>query len=218
MISRAAAVELQRHAERPRRHTPDPVAYPMFDAALPDGLRQETTLFFAEHVRKNLDLRGMLDADFTFLTARLAQHDRRRGRHRRHRPARRTARQRAARWSAHPGHRAPRHDEQPEAHLGSGARQLALQPHALRPAASMPANATQRQEELLAALGPNPTEQIRDGGRPERRLRPRDREVPGRVQERRVGERRLVRRHRSRAATTSSSASARASPPSTCSG
>jgi uncharacterized protein DUF1592/uncharacterized protein DUF1588/uncharacterized protein DUF1587/uncharacterized protein DUF1585/predicted xylan-binding protein with Ca-dependent carbohydrate-binding module/uncharacterized protein DUF1595 len=52
----------------------DDQRYPNFDAELKQSLKLESLAFFEAFLRQDLDLRQMLDADFTFLNARLAQH------------------------------------------------------------------------------------------------------------------------------------------------
>lgn len=48
--------------------------YPGFDEALRSNLKKETALFVEAFLREDRDFRDMLDADFTFVNARLAQH------------------------------------------------------------------------------------------------------------------------------------------------
>lgn len=48
--------------------------YPNFDATLRQSLKQETTLFVNEFLQGDHDYRDLLDADFTFANARLANH------------------------------------------------------------------------------------------------------------------------------------------------
>ena len=54
--------------------TPDDGLYPEFDELLADAIPQETNLFFAELVEKNLSLDNLVDSDFTFVNRRLAKH------------------------------------------------------------------------------------------------------------------------------------------------
>lgn len=52
--------------------TPDPARFPGFDDGLRQSLRRETELLFRAVLRDGLDVRTLLDADFTFVDARLA--------------------------------------------------------------------------------------------------------------------------------------------------
>lgn len=52
--------------------TPDPARFPGFDDGLRQSLRRETELLFRTVLRERLDVRTLLDADFTFVDARLA--------------------------------------------------------------------------------------------------------------------------------------------------
>jgi hypothetical protein len=56
------------------RASPDPVRFPDFDAELRDAMRAETELLFEAVLREDRPLRDLIDPDFTFLNARLAQH------------------------------------------------------------------------------------------------------------------------------------------------
>jgi hypothetical protein len=56
------------------RVKPDEVLFPEFDADLRFAMRQETELFFADILRHNRSALELLDADYTFLNERLAQH------------------------------------------------------------------------------------------------------------------------------------------------
>ena len=51
---------------------PSPTKFPKFDPATQASVPQESSLFVNEFVTKNLDLRDMLDANFTFLNTKLA--------------------------------------------------------------------------------------------------------------------------------------------------
>ena len=57
-----------------RATTPDPGLYPEFDDRLAQAMAQETRLFLAELVAENLGVGSLIDADFTFLNRRLAEH------------------------------------------------------------------------------------------------------------------------------------------------
>ncbi|MGE3172621.1 MAG: DUF1592 domain-containing protein [Planctomycetota bacterium] len=52
---------------------PDPQLFPDFDDALRASLRRETELLFAAVLREDLDVRRLLDADFTHVDRRLAR-------------------------------------------------------------------------------------------------------------------------------------------------
>jgi cytochrome c553 len=52
--------------------TPDPARFPGFDDGLRQSLRRETELLFRTVLRDGLDVRTLLDADFTFVDPRLA--------------------------------------------------------------------------------------------------------------------------------------------------
>lgn len=54
--------------------TPEAALFPDFDDTLRRSMRKETELFFAEFMRGDLDLTGLLTADFSFVDARLAEH------------------------------------------------------------------------------------------------------------------------------------------------
>jgi hypothetical protein len=54
--------------------TPDPDAFPNFDEALRRSMRQETELFFESILRENRSVLDLLDANYTFLNQRLAEH------------------------------------------------------------------------------------------------------------------------------------------------
>ncbi len=53
---------------------PDEVLFPEFDAALRLASQRETELFFEKILRDNRSVLDLLDADYTFLNQRLAQH------------------------------------------------------------------------------------------------------------------------------------------------
>ncbi|MBI1353434.1 MAG: DUF1592 domain-containing protein [Acidobacteria bacterium] len=53
---------------------PDPDLYPSWGPELRESMKEETTLFFAEVLQKDLPLQTFLDADFTFLNDELAKH------------------------------------------------------------------------------------------------------------------------------------------------
>ena len=54
--------------------TPDAGLYPEFDERLAQAMAAETELFLGELVARNLSARNLIDADFTFLNRRLAEH------------------------------------------------------------------------------------------------------------------------------------------------
>ncbi len=54
--------------------TPDPDVYPVFDEGLRQSFRRETELFFESILRENRSVLELLDADYTFLNQRLAEH------------------------------------------------------------------------------------------------------------------------------------------------
>jgi hypothetical protein len=54
--------------------TPDPARFPAFDERLRDAMRQETELFFAQVMRENSSIVEFLNADYSYLNARLAEH------------------------------------------------------------------------------------------------------------------------------------------------
>jgi len=53
---------------------PDPGVYPRFDERLAQAMIQETELFFAEIMREDRSILDFIDADFTFVNERLADH------------------------------------------------------------------------------------------------------------------------------------------------
>ena len=57
-----------------RATAPDPGLYPEFEDRLGQAMKQETELFLAELVAENLGVGSLIDADFTFLNRRLAEH------------------------------------------------------------------------------------------------------------------------------------------------
>lgn len=57
-----------------KQMTPDPKLFPSFNEELRESMRKETELFFGEIVRSNHSLLDLLDANFTFVDGRLAQH------------------------------------------------------------------------------------------------------------------------------------------------
>jgi hypothetical protein len=54
--------------------TPDPELFPTFDEGLRRAFRQETELFFASILRENRSVLDLLDANYSFLNQRLAEH------------------------------------------------------------------------------------------------------------------------------------------------
>ena len=56
------------------RITPDPARFPEFDEALRRAMRIETEKFFGAILREDRSVLDFLDADYTFLNARLAKH------------------------------------------------------------------------------------------------------------------------------------------------
>ena len=54
--------------------TPDPKRFPTYTPELRDAMRSETELFFREVLRENLNVVKLIDADFTFLNEKLAEH------------------------------------------------------------------------------------------------------------------------------------------------
>jgi mono/diheme cytochrome c family protein len=54
--------------------TPDPVVFATFDEALRQAFRRETELFFESVLRENRSVLALLDADYTYLNQRLAEH------------------------------------------------------------------------------------------------------------------------------------------------
>ena len=57
-----------------RATTADPGLYPEYDDLLGQAMEQETELFFGELLTKDLGAGSLIDADFTFLNRRLAEH------------------------------------------------------------------------------------------------------------------------------------------------
>jgi cytochrome c5 len=57
-----------------RTKFPDPAAYPDFDENLRQALEKETDLFFESIVREDRSVVDLLNADYTFLNERLAEH------------------------------------------------------------------------------------------------------------------------------------------------
>ena len=54
--------------------TPDPELFPTFDEGLRHAFRRETELFFESVLRENRSVFDLLDANYTFLNQRLAEH------------------------------------------------------------------------------------------------------------------------------------------------
>jgi hypothetical protein len=54
--------------------TPDPDIFPNFDEGLRQAFRRETEFFFASVLRENRSVFDLLDANYTFLNQRLAEH------------------------------------------------------------------------------------------------------------------------------------------------
>ncbi|MFN0119895.1 MAG: DUF1592 domain-containing protein, partial [Blastocatellia bacterium] len=54
--------------------TPDPEIFPGFDDNLRQAFRRETEMFFESVLRENRSVLDLLDADYTFLNQRLAEH------------------------------------------------------------------------------------------------------------------------------------------------
>src|SRR5262249_26436664 len=54
--------------------TPDPNIFPNFDEGLRQSFRRETELFFESVLRENRSVFDLLDANYTFLNQRLAEH------------------------------------------------------------------------------------------------------------------------------------------------
>lgn len=52
----------------------DPRVYPHYDLTLLEGFERETELFVASTIREDRSVRDLLDADYTFVNERLAQH------------------------------------------------------------------------------------------------------------------------------------------------
>lgn len=57
-----------------RATSPDPALYPEYEDRLGQAMAQETQLFFGELVAENRGVGSLIDADFTFLNRRLADH------------------------------------------------------------------------------------------------------------------------------------------------
>ena len=53
---------------------PDPDDFPDFDESLREAFRQETELFFESILREDRSVLDLLDANYTFLNQRLAEH------------------------------------------------------------------------------------------------------------------------------------------------
>lgn len=53
---------------------PDPKLFPQFDDELRAAMQQETELFFNDILRENRSVLNFIDADFTYVNARLAKH------------------------------------------------------------------------------------------------------------------------------------------------
>ncbi len=53
---------------------PDALAYPMYDHRLAEAMKKETLTFFEHIVREDKSVLDLLDADYTFVNARLAKH------------------------------------------------------------------------------------------------------------------------------------------------
>ena len=56
------------------QNTPDPKQFPGIDAQLLSAMRQESVLLFDSVLRERLPVQTLIDADYTFVDARLAQH------------------------------------------------------------------------------------------------------------------------------------------------
>ena len=54
--------------------SPDSSLYPEYDDRLGHAMQSETELFFRELIRQNMSIDQLIDADFTFLNRRLAEH------------------------------------------------------------------------------------------------------------------------------------------------
>ncbi len=52
----------------------DPTKYPLYDESLLRGFQSETEMFVASTIEEDLPLRTLLDADYTYVNERLAQH------------------------------------------------------------------------------------------------------------------------------------------------
>ena len=57
-----------------RATTPDPGLYPEYDDLLGQAMAAETELFFSELIASDLGVGSLIDADFTFVNRRLAEH------------------------------------------------------------------------------------------------------------------------------------------------
>lgn len=55
-------------------HRPDVMAYPDFDVRLRAAMYRESALFFSEIIRQDASVLEFIDADYSFLNARLARH------------------------------------------------------------------------------------------------------------------------------------------------
>jgi hypothetical protein len=55
-------------------HKPDPDVFPNFDESLRQSFKRETELFFDSILRENRGVLELLDANYTFLNQRLAEH------------------------------------------------------------------------------------------------------------------------------------------------
>jgi hypothetical protein len=55
-------------------HKPDPETFPDFDESLRRSFQQQTELFFGSILREDRSVLDLLDADYTFLNQRLAEH------------------------------------------------------------------------------------------------------------------------------------------------
>ncbi|MES2605498.1 MAG: DUF1592 domain-containing protein, partial [Pseudomonadota bacterium] len=55
-------------------HQPDRAIFPQYDVRLQQAMKQETELFFSYVVNQNRSILEFLDADYTFLNQRLAEH------------------------------------------------------------------------------------------------------------------------------------------------
>ncbi|QDV82165.1 DUF1592 domain-containing protein [Planctomycetes bacterium TBK1r] len=60
--------------DRVNATSPDEKLYPEFDEPLGDAIPQETRSFFTTLIRENASLTHLIDADYTFVNRRLAQH------------------------------------------------------------------------------------------------------------------------------------------------
>src|SRR5262245_41735560 len=63
-----------RHIRSLATITPDPDIFPNFDEGLRQSFRRETELFFESILRENRSVFDLLDANYTFLNQRLAEH------------------------------------------------------------------------------------------------------------------------------------------------